>query len=279
MSKLYNTIYLANPHDREKLEVFKDIKAEILSADSKLPECKDYDEYEEKYADDCPDDWDDIASKVQCLANDTLNTRITNNINNSDAVFLYVNSVCTNTVSVEMTYASIVGKPCYIILNNNGEFGFIDMDEESGETSLILPFAAIYNSIWLLTGLSNTRTYNCSSVENAKETIRKILSIESPIEAMLLHEQPYFNYNTYTLHSIEPQYVIGQYRVDFAFPDKKVVVEVDGHDYHKTKKQRTKDAKKDRFLMSEGWKVLRFTGSEIFKDVSKCHDEIEDHLR
>jgi len=278
MAKLYNTIYVANPHDREKLEVFKDIKTKILSADSKLPECKDCDEYEEKYRDDCPDDWDNIASKVNFHPCDALNIRIIDNIDDSDAVFLYVNAVCKNTVSVEMTYASITGKPCYIIINNNGTLDFDGIDMESGET-ILDPFAEVWDSIYLLMGLPNTYVYQCSSVISAKKTVKKILSLESPIEAMLLHEQPHINFNTDTLHFVEPQYVIGQYRVDFAFPDQKVVVEVDGHEYHKTKEQRTNDAKKDRFLMSNGWKVLRFTGSEIFKDAQKCHMEIKTHLR
>lgn len=72
------------------------------------------------------------------------------------------------------------------------------------------------------------------------------------------------------ISGIEPQYWIGSYRVDFAIPDKKIVIELDGHDYHKTKEQRTGDAKRERFLELEGWRVIRFTGSEVHKSAFDC---------
>lgn len=56
------------------------------------------------------------------------------------------------------------------------------------------------------------------------------------------------------------------------------MIELDGHEYHKTKEQRTRDSKRDRVLMSLGWDVLRFTGSEIFTDVGKCYEEIDNYL-
>jgi len=52
------------------------------------------------------------------------------------------------------------------------------------------------------------------------------------------------------------------------------VIELDGHEYHKTKYQRTHDAKRDRWLYGQGWHVLRFTGTEIHQDLDRCIDEI-----
>lgn len=71
-----------------------------------------------------------------------------------------------------------------------------------------------------------------------------------------------------------PNYFVDPYYIDLAFPDKFVAVEVDGHDYHKSKEQRTHDARKDRFLMKNGWKVIRFTGTEVHRDVEACVEEI-----
>jgi hypothetical protein len=49
--------------------------------------------------------------------------------------------------------------------------------------------------------------------------------------------------------------------------DTYVAVECDGHDFHeKTKAQAARDKKRDRDLQSLGWRVLRFTGSEVFRD-------------
>lgn len=49
-----------------------------------------------------------------------------------------------------------------------------------------------------------------------------------------------------------------------------------GQEFHASKEQRTRDAKRDRFFMEQGWRVARFTGTEIFKDVHKC---VKDVLR
>jgi very-short-patch-repair endonuclease len=69
---------------------------------------------------------------------------------------------------------------------------------------------------------------------------------------------------------LEAQYRLGIYRLDFAVPLLKVAVELDGHAYHKTQEQRTHDARKDRFLVTSGWRVLRFTGSEVALDAKGC---------
>lgn len=71
------------------------------------------------------------------------------------------------------------------------------------------------------------------------------------------------------------------YRVDFLVDattkQKSVsyVIECDGHEFHeKTKNQAKRDKQRDRNLMSAGYKVLRFTGSEIYKDPNTCAHEV-----
>ena len=69
-------------------------------------------------------------------------------------------------------------------------------------------------------------------LENQKN---KIKIPESPIEIIL------FNFLcTYGLYGI-PQYEIGKYRADIAFPDKKLVIECDGKDFHSTPEQLERD--------------------------------------
>jgi very-short-patch-repair endonuclease len=75
---------------------------------------------------------------------------------------------------------------------------------------------------------------------------------------------------------IAPQYQIENYFVDFAIfiqgfakEEIKVVVECDGHNTHekeKTKDQAARYKKRERVLEIAGWKLLRFTGSEIWQD-------------
>jgi very-short-patch-repair endonuclease len=71
------------------------------------------------------------------------------------------------------------------------------------------------------------------------------------------------------------------YRVDFLvraqYKGQKydIVVECDGHDFHeKSKKQVAKDKRRDRDLIKNGFTVMRFTGSEIYKDPDACAREV-----
>ncbi|ANV99634.1 endonuclease domain-containing protein [Bradyrhizobium icense] len=90
---------------------------------------------------------------------------------------------------------------------------------------------------------------------------------DSPLEKMF-YELAFLDLHLY------PQHRAGKYRLDFAIPDKMIAIELDGHEYHKTKYHRTHDAQRDRWLYGQGWHVLRFTGTEICKDLDRCIDEI-----
>lgn len=50
--------------------------------------------------------------------------------------------------------------------------------------------------------------------------------------------------------------------LDFAWPEKRLCIEIDG-ELHRYKKQQINDAEKDRLLKEEGWKELRLTWSFI----------------
>lgn len=58
-----------------------------------------------------------------------------------------------------------------------------------------------------------------------------------------------------------------------------VALELDGHDFHKTKEQRSKDAARDRALQKRGFRVVRFTGSQVHQSVDECIKELRDVLR
>lgn len=58
------------------------------------------------------------------------------------------------------------------------------------------------------------------------------------------------------------------------------VVEADGHEYHeRTKKQAAHDRRRDRWMQQAGFHVMRFTGSEIYRDADRCALEVADFLR
>ncbi|SRR6266550_9159291 len=66
------------------------------------------------------------------------------------------------------------------------------------------------------------------------------------------------------------QYHIDRYRVDFAHPESMTVIELDGHQYHNSKRDRTYDAQRARVIQLLGWRIWRFTGTEVHLDVENC---------
>jgi very-short-patch-repair endonuclease len=58
-----------------------------------------------------------------------------------------------------------------------------------------------------------------------------------------------------------------------------VIVECDGHDFHeKTKEQAERDKRRDREIMAAGYRVMRFTGAEIWRDPFRVAIEVMDLL-
>lgn len=72
-------------------------------------------------------------------------------------------------------------------------------------------------------------------------------------------------------------YQVGMYQYDFAFPELKIDVEIDGstHDLPKVKKI---DERRDRFSKENGWIVLRFTAKQVKHDVIGCINHLKQYL-
>jgi very-short-patch-repair endonuclease len=58
-----------------------------------------------------------------------------------------------------------------------------------------------------------------------------------------------------------------------------VAVELDGHEYHKTKEQRARDADRDRRFAARKVHTLRWTGSQVYADPQGCVSELLNVLR
>lgn len=59
-----------------------------------------------------------------------------------------------------------------------------------------------------------------------------------------------------------------------------IVIECDGHAFHeKNKEQAARDKKRDREILAAGYPVLRFTGSEIYKDTKSCVEQVKGVLQ
>jgi very-short-patch-repair endonuclease len=53
---------------------------------------------------------------------------------------------------------------------------------------------------------------------------------------------------------------VGPYRLDIAFPEYMVGLEIDGHDFHTSDKQVLHDTERDEWLTSKGWTIERVPG-------------------
>lgn len=72
-------------------------------------------------------------------------------------------------------------------------------------------------------------------------------------------------------------YQFGIYQYDFAFPDLKIDVEIDGSTHNLPKVKRI-DERRDQFSKSNGWKVIRFTAKQVKEDVIGCINILREYL-
>ena len=70
---------------------------------------------------------------------------------------------------------------------------------------------------------------------------------------------------------------IGNYIVDFYCPAAKLIVEIDGGQ-HYSENNTVKDEARDKFLCDLGFRVLRFSNSDVFKNIEGVVGEIDSHL-
>lgn len=92
---------------------------------------------------------------------------------------------------------------------------------------------------------------------------------ESPIERRLYDALQLRGYYVRT------QVPCGKYRIDLALPAYKIAIECDGRAYHSSTEQKAHDRRKDAYLRKNGWKVLRFSGRMIYRDLPKVIARIE----
>jgi tetratricopeptide (TPR) repeat protein len=113
-------------------------------------------------------------------------------------------------------------------------------------------------------------------MSDSKDLLRLLNLCESEVEKLFLlaaYEH---------IDVLIPQYTVLRYRIDFAIPDKMIAIEIDGHEFHKTKEQRTHDSQREREIklaLPANWTVIRFTGTEIFQNATLCVDEVLQFIR
>ena len=69
------------------------------------------------------------------------------------------------------------------------------------------------------------------------------------------------------------QHPIGPFIADFASDQAKLVVEIDG-DTHGTDDERAYDARREAFLQSRGWRVVRFWNVDVYSNLDGVIDAV-----
>ncbi|MBS4193216.1 DUF559 domain-containing protein [Bacillus sp. FJAT-49705] len=96
---------------------------------------------------------------------------------------------------------------------------------------------------------------------------------ESPIERQL------YNALTFRGYAVTTQVPCGKYRIDIALVGPRIAIECDGKAYHSSPKAKARDRCKDKCLMENGWKVLRFTGLQIYYDMPHVMKRIGEAIK
>jgi very-short-patch-repair endonuclease len=123
----------------------------------------------------------------------------------------------------------------------------------------------------------NGRDLFCNSRAAELDKIRaEVATMRSPIEKMFWAA---YRFNTPPrLYGLVPQFSVegGKYFIDFALPDQKIGVELDGFDHHSSTADIERDRKRQRYLEKAGWRIIRFGGAEVHRDPAKCVREVSD---
>ncbi|WP_430702103.1 endonuclease domain-containing protein [Mesorhizobium captivum] len=69
------------------------------------------------------------------------------------------------------------------------------------------------------------------------------------------------------------QYPIAGYIVDFACPEKKLIVELDGSQHREASRADADETRTNR-LQQDGWTVLRFWNDEVIRDIDNVCQHI-----
>jgi very-short-patch-repair endonuclease len=107
---------------------------------------------------------------------------------------------------------------------------------------------------------------------------------DSPMEELFWQEWHQWTRHTdpvgmLGLQNLDREHQVGRYRVDFALPELHVAIEIDGFDFHSSREQLISDRRRQREIEAEGWRVIRFAGSEIRRDVETCVLQVMDIVR
>ena len=105
-------------------------------------------------------------------------------------------------------------------------------------------------------------------LRNAQPELPPLPATASPIE--ILFWDAHRKLRLPELSGLVPQYPVNRYRLDFALPDLKTGIELDGFASHSSTTDIANDRKRQRALETRGYRIVRFGGQEVHQDAEAC---------
>lgn len=212
-------------------------------------------------------------------------------IMNSDIVFAWLNTKDAHGTLMEIAYACSEGKdvtlvvpPCdcdvskLCIWDHTCVFGDCGVSE-----SYTSDHTCVYGEVWFAQALVRNQFGTVIYSNDPVEEFHKVIARwnRSNQQFNSVPEKEFWNRAIYDYkrgllyRDIVSQHPVGKYRIDFAIPELKFGIEIDGLAYHNGQDSFMKDRSRQREIESQGWRIVRFAAKEISLDVNKCFWEAE----
>ena len=109
-------------------------------------------------------------------------------------------------------------------------------------------------------------------MNNQIEKSRQLRKNMTPQERKLWYIIKNRQFNGYRFRR---QFPLGQYIVDFICREKKIIIEIDGGQHNEIKNIQY-DNERTEYLISEGYKVLRFWNNDIDKNIGGVYEKLKE---
>lgn len=76
----------------------------------------------------------------------------------------------------------------------------------------------------------------------------------------------------------QSRYEVDRYRLDFAYPQVRLGIELEGYAFHSGRRAWARDLRRSNDLLRLGWTLLHFTWEDVTKHGDRVVDELRTHL-
>jgi very-short-patch-repair endonuclease len=202
-----------------------------------------------------------------------------NGIENADIIFVWLNTAEAHGTIAEIAYACGIkkGKNVTVVVPQCD----CDTDDWGGHRSIL--HNCISKELWFVQELVRAHRGNVIYSNEPVEEFYKVIArwnrsnqkFNSVPEKLFWTEVLNNPCQGLLFNRLVSQHPVGKYRIDFAIPELKFGIEIDGLAYHNGQDSFMKDRSRQREIESQGLRIVRFAAKEISLDVNKCFWEAE----